>query len=166
MQTLLPLPCVYVFEVVLSGPSPLVVVTVVTLFAGCKELSCLESTIRTVAILFELLQLQFIFAKLESLLFPHILQFVYSPIIFPYLLINLHITHVKNAITYAKKLYNIAYMSKVPLGAITNVTIKYMAKNVAPTSKGQLNIFCNTIANIIVATGKAKKINKTFIFFL
>ena len=173
VQIVFPLPCEKVFDVVLSGPFPLVVVTVVTLFVGDKQLLFLESIILTVATLFPALQLLFVgiklklplgFEKLELLFSPQMLQdFVQSPITFPNLLIILQIIHVNTAVTYAKILYNIAYISKVPLGAITKATIKNIAKKVAPTSKGHFNIFCNTIANIIVATGNAKKTNNTFI---
>ena len=157
VQIVFPLPCEKVFDVVLSGPFPLVVVTVVTLFVGDKQLLFLESIILTVATLFPALQLLFVgiklklplgFEKLELLFSPQMLQdFVQSPITFPNLLIILQIIHVNTAVTYAKILYNIAYISKVPLGAITKATIKNIAKKVAPTSKG-------------------KKTNNTFIFYL
>ena len=172
VHTLLHLPCEKVFDVVLSGPAPVVVVTVVTLLlAFVKQLLFLESIILTVATLFPELQLLFavtkLFPVLESLLSPHTLHDVtQSPIIFPNLLFILQIIQVITAVIYAKKLYNIANISKVPLGDIINATIKYMAKNVAPTSKGHFNIFCNTIANIIVATGNAKKTNNVFILSL
>lgn len=44
-----------------------------------------------------------------------------------------------------------------------NVTTKYIAKNVIATNIGEHKIFCNTIANNIVATGNAKNNNKIFI---
>lgn len=46
-----------------------------------------------------------------------------------------------------------------------NATTKYIAKNVAATSKGLFKIFCNTMASITVATGRAKNSNNVFIFF-
>lgn len=167
VHTLLHLPCEKVFDVVLSGPAPVVVVTVVTLLlALVKQLLFLESIILTVATLFAFVGLATILLLLLLLSFPHIShELVHPPNILPNLLFNLQITQVKTAVTYAKIPYSIANISKVPLGDIINAAIKYMAKKVAPTSKGHFNIFCNTIANMIVATGKAKKINNKFIFF-
>ena len=60
--------------------------------------------------------------------------------------------------------YNIAYTKKLA-SKNANVITKKMAKNVAATKSGFFNTFCNTIANITVATGKAKNINKVFICF-
>ena len=52
------------------------------------------------------------------------------------------------------------------LSNLANVIIRYIANVVIATKIGHFNIFCAVIDNKIVATGKAKKINKLFIYLL
>ena len=70
--------------------------------------------------------------------------------------------HTNTAVIYAKIVSNIATIKKSESNAV-NVTINYIAKNIIATNIGLFNIFCNTIANNIVAIGSAKNISKMFI---
>lgn len=69
-----------------------------------------------------------------------------------------------NAVMNAKIVYTIVAIKNVASNT-ANVTIKYIANATAATAIGQLINFSNTAAKIIVAIGRAKKINKIFICY-